>query len=306
MFKGLYTALITPFKYGEFDEEAFTKLVEWQIESGVHGLVCCGSTGEAQTLTREEQYKVIKTCVETTKGRIPVIAGTGSNSTKESIEKSLEAKELGVDGIMIVAPYYNKPVQEGIYQHYKAINDQVEIPMIIYNNPGRSAIDINDETIIRLSKLENIIMLKDSTGNLSRLSNILEEADPNFSMICGDDPVALASNAQGCVGCFSVTANVVPSLSAKIQNYWFKGEWEEAFKIYRMLQPLYKAIFCTETNPVPVKYAASLAGICSPDVRLPLVPLSDRSKKIVKDAMTNLEQKIKEYERHQEHCSTKS
>ncbi|CAK9856310.1 unnamed protein product, partial [Sphagnum jensenii] len=282
MFKGLFTALITPFKYGSLDEEAYIKLIEWQINSGVHGFVTCGSTGEAQNLSRPELHRAIELCVRTVNGRVPVIAGTGSASTSETIEISNEAKNLGVDGILVVTPYYLRPAQEGLYQHYKAINDEVAMPIMIYNVPRRTSVDISDETIIRLAKLEHIVGLKDATGDLSRISNIINEVAENFVVFAGDDETALGFNAQGGAGCISVVSNIYPSLCAKIQDHWFAGDWRRAFEIQKMLASLFNILFC-ETNPVPIKYAASLFEICSPDVRLPLVPLSERNKKLIKE-----------------------
>lgn len=305
MFKGVLTALITPFRYNQFDVNDFEKHIHWQIDSAVHGLVVCGSTGEAQTLTRDEYTKIITSCIEITDRRIPVIAGASSSSTRDAIELAHIAKSRGADAIMVSAPYYNKPTQEGIYQHYKAINEAVEIPILLYNVPGRCAVDISDETIIRLSKLSNVVGIKDASGDLGRVTNIYNHVDRNFSLLSGDDNVALAFNAQGGVGCVSVASNIVPGLCSKIQNLMLEGNFLDAFSIHQLLSPLYDVLFC-ETNPVPIKYMCSLIDICSPDVRLPLVPLTERNKKIVRDEMCKLQDNIKLYEQRKEYCSPKS
>lgn len=295
MFKGVYTALITPFKYGELDEKAFIKMVEWQIDSGVHGLVAGGTCGEASTLTRSEHLRVIELAIQVAKGKIPVIAGTGSNSTQTAIELSLQAQELGCDGLLLISPYYNRPTQEGLYQHYKAIHEATNLPIIIYNHPGRSAVDVNQDTLIRLAELPRIVALKDASGQLSRVTKLKIKVKDNFYQLAADDENALGFNAQGGVGCISTAANVVPGLCARIQDLWIKGEVKEAMLIQEMLMPLYDVLFC-ESNPVPVKYIANLIGLCDPDVRLPLAPLSEKNKKMVKDAVADLENKLQNYE----------
>jgi 4-hydroxy-tetrahydrodipicolinate synthase len=298
MFKGLYTALVTPFKYGELDEEAFVKLVDWQIESGVHGLVVAGSTGEGQTLTPKEYSRIIDLCVKMANKRVPVIAGTGTNSTSTTIEYTQEAKFLGVDGVMLVAPYYNKPGQEGMYRHFREVHDNVDIPIIIYNVPSRTVVDISNETITRLAELKNVVALKDATGDLNRPTQLLMTAKGPFNMLSGDDNTSFAFNALGGVGCISVTSNIAPSICAKVQEFWARNDWQGAFKLNTLLFPLYEAIGC-DTNPIAIKHGANVLGLCTPDVRLPLIPTSERNKKLIKDAMTSLEARLEEYEREE-------
>lgn len=284
MFRGIYTALITPFKNGKIDEKAFQELVEWQIAGGVHGLVPCGTTGESPTLSYEEHNRVVSLCVEAAKGRVQVMAGTGANNTEEAIMFTRHAKEAGADGALIVAPYYNKPTQEGIYQHYKAISAAVDIPIVIYNIPGRSVINITDETMARLAKLPGIVGVKDATGDLARVSTLRHLAGKDFVQLSGEDMTAIAFNAQGGQGCISVTSNIAPRLCADIQNLTLKGDYAGALALQDKLTPLHSAMFC-ETSPGPVKYAASLVGKCSPDVRLPLVEIADSSKAKINEAM---------------------
>ena len=291
MFKGIYTALITPFSGGKLDEKAFQAFVEWQINEGVHGLVPCGTTGESPTLSHEEHNRVVDLCIEVARGRVPVMAGTGSNSTEEAIMMTQHAKRSGASGALIVAPYYNKPTQEGIYQHYKAIHDAVEIPIVIYNIPGRSVINITDDTLARLAELPNIVGVKDATGDLARpytlrslLSSPYKGADqgPNlppsrgkeFSLLSGEDMTAVAFNASGGTGCISVTSNIMPKRCAEVQNACLAGDFKKALALQDALVPLHEIMFC-ETSPAPVKYAASLMGKCAPDLRLPLVMPSE-------------------------------
>jgi 4-hydroxy-tetrahydrodipicolinate synthase len=289
MFKGAITALITPFKGDMVDEKAFQGLVEWQIKEGIHGLVPCGTTGESPTLTHDEHNRLIKLCVEVAGGRVPVIAGTGSNATLEAIALSKNAEKSGADAVLIAAPYYNKPNQEGLFRHYKAINDAIGIPIIIYNIPGRSVIDIADETTVRMStELKNVVGIKDATGNLVRVSTLkMRLAERKFCQLSGDDGTAIAFNAQGGMGCISVTSNIAPKMVAEVQNLWFSGKNIEALQLHDKLMPLHLAMFC-DTSPGPAKYAASLMRLCSPDVRLPITEPGEDKKLIVKKAMEML------------------
>ena len=285
MFSGIYTALITPFaKNGSVDEKTFQSFVEWQISEGVHGVVPCGTTGESPTLSYEEHNRVVSLCVEVAKRRTKVIAGTGANSTDEAIMLTRHAKKAGADAALIVAPYYNKPSQEGIYQHYKAIASAVDIPIILYNVPGRTVIDIKDETVERLAKIPNIIGIKDATGDLARVCTLRARVGDKFQLISGEDMTAVAFNVQGGIGCISVSSNVAPKACAEVQNLTLAGKWKEALAAHEKLVPLHDSMFC-ETSPAPVKYAASLIGKSSMDVRLPLVPATDAAQAKVKAAM---------------------
>ncbi len=286
MFKGAITALITPFKDGKVDEKAYQAFIEWQINEGIHGLVPCGTTGESPTLTHEEHNRVIELCVEVAKGRVPVIAGTGSNSTEEAVALSVHAEKCGADAVLVAAPYYNKPNQEGLFQHYKAINDAINIPIITYNIPGRSVVDIADETTVRMvHELKNIVGIKDATGNLVRVSTLRMKLEGRgFCQLSGDDGTAIAFNSQGGVGCISVTSNIAPKMVAGVQNLWFAGKAKEALELHDKLMPLHVAMFC-DTSPGPAKYAASLLNLCAPDVRLPIVAPAEDKKVQVKKAM---------------------
>jgi 4-hydroxy-tetrahydrodipicolinate synthase len=286
MFKGAITALITPFKGDKIDEKSYQDFIEWQIAEGIHGLVPCGTTGESPTLTHEEHAHAIKLCVEAAKGKVPVIAGTGSNSTSEAVLLSKFAEECGADAVLVAAPYYNKPNQEGIFQHYKAINDAINIPIITYNIPGRSVIDINDSTTARMVReLKNVVGIKDATGNLARVSTLKMELEGrDFTQLSGEDGTAIAFNSQGGVGCISVTSNVAPKMVAQVQNLWFEGKHKEALELHDKLMPLHVAMFC-DTSPGPAKYAASLLGLCESTVRLPIVQPADDKKSQVKRAM---------------------
>lgn len=288
MFQGVYTALITPFTAkGAVDEKAFQDFVEWQIEQGIHGLVPCGTTGESPTLTHEEHNRVIDLCVEVSRGRVPVMAGTGSNSTDEAIMTSRHAKKAGADSVLIVAPYYNKPTQEGIYQHFKAINDAVEIPIILYNVPGRSVVNISDDTITRLAELPNIVGLKDATGDLARPYTLRAKLKKPFQLFSGEDMTAVAFNVSGGHGCISVASNIAPKACAEVQNACAKFDYVSALTLQDKLVELNDILFC-ETSPSPVKYAASLIGKCQPNLRLPLVEVSDSSKDKIKKILSKL------------------
>lgn len=284
MFKGSFVALITPFKNGKVDEAAFVKLVEWQIEQGTHGLVPCGTTGESPTLSHQEHKRVVQLCIETARGRVPVIAGAGSNNTVEAIELTAFAKEAGADAVLSVTGYYNKPSQEGIYRHFKAVNDAVDIPIILYNIPGRTIVDISLETMTRLFELKNIVGVKDATANLARVSLQRDAMGPEFCQLSGEDATALGFNAHGGVGCISVTANVAPALCAEFQQATLDGDFRKALEIQDRLLSLHNALFL-DPNPAPVKYAASLLGFCENEVRLPLVTASTPTEEKVRDAM---------------------
>jgi 4-hydroxy-tetrahydrodipicolinate synthase len=285
-FTGSITALITPFSNGNVDYKAFEKLVDWQIKEGTNGLVPCGTTGESPTLDFDEHNKVVEVCVKAAKGRVPVIAGTGANSTQEAIYLSKHAQKVGADALLLVAPYYNKPTQEGLFQHYKAINDAVNIPIILYNVPGRVVADIKNETVERLMNLKNIRGMKDATGDLERISLLRPTFTKrkDFSYLGGDDALAVAFAALGACGTISVTSNIAPKLCAQLQAHLAKGNYAEALKIHDKLMPLHKAMF-TETSPAPVKYAAKLLGLCDGTLRLPLVEASKETEAAVKKAM---------------------
>jgi 4-hydroxy-tetrahydrodipicolinate synthase len=288
MFTGSYTALITPFKTGAFDEAAFRRLVEWQIAEGTHGLVPVGTTGESPTLSHEEHKQVVEACIDQAKGRVPVIAGAGSNSTDEAIDLSLHAKKSGAAGVLIVTPYYNKPTQEGMFQHFKAINDAVDVPIIIYNIPGRSVVDMTVATMARcFHELKNVVGLKDATCNLQRVSQQRAAMGPEFNQLSGEDGTALAFMAHGGHGCISVASNVAPRLCADFQNACMAGDYKAALALQDRLIALHDVLF-VESNPGPVKYAASRLGLCAPDMRLPMVPVSDATRQAVDAVLDKL------------------
>ncbi|MBI1244192.1 MAG: 4-hydroxy-tetrahydrodipicolinate synthase [Alphaproteobacteria bacterium] len=284
MFKGSFVALITPFRNGQVDEPAFKKFVAWQIAQGTNGLVPCGTTGESPTLSHAEHEAVIEMCVAAAKGRVPVMAGTGSNSTEEAISLTKHAEKAGCDAALVVTPYYNKPSQEGLYLHYKAIAKSVKIPIFIYNIPGRCAVDMSVETMGRLAQIKNIVGVKDATGDLTRPGLQRLACGADFVQLDGDDGTALAFNATGGVGCISVTGNIAPKLVARMQAASLKGDGKTALKIQDTLMPLHKALF-SETSPGPVKYAASLLGLCTDEVRLPLGPIAAATKERVRATM---------------------
>ncbi|MEM7618966.1 MAG: 4-hydroxy-tetrahydrodipicolinate synthase [Pseudomonadota bacterium] len=286
MFRGSITALITPFKDDSVDETALRNLVEWQISEGTHALVAVGTTGESPTLNHEEHKRVVELCIEAACGKAPVIAGAGSNSTQEAIALTQHAKQAGAQAVLVVTPYYNKPTQEGLYQHYKAIHEAADIPIIIYNIPGRSVIDMSTETMSRLFELPNIIGVKDATGDLTRVSLQREGVGKDFIQLSGEDGTALGFNAHGGVGCISVTSNIAPRLCAELQEATLNGHYDKALEIQDRLMPLHSALF-VEANPGPAKYAASRLGLCQPEVRLPLVPLSETAKHVVDEALQN-------------------
>jgi 4-hydroxy-tetrahydrodipicolinate synthase len=284
MFRGSITALITPFRNGKVDEKAFQEFVEWQIQEGSHGLVPCGTTGESPTLTHDEHRRVVELCVEVAKGRVPVIAGTGSNSTAEAIELTKHAKRAGADGALVVTPYYNKPTQDGLLLHYRAIADAVEIPILIYNIPARCVIDMSVATMAQLAKHPNIVGVKDATADLVRPLKTRQEIGEDFVQLSGEDPTAVAFLAHGGVGCISVTANIAPRLCSQMQDAWQLGSYDDVFRIRDVLAPLHDAMF-VETNPAPVKFAAYMLGKCQADTRLPLAPLSVKSQARVEEAL---------------------
>ncbi len=287
MFKGSNVALITPFKDNVLDEEAYVNLIHFHIDNGTNGLVPAGTTGESPTLNHDEHQRVIDLCIRESNGKIPVIAGTGSNSTEEAISLTTHAEKAGADGALIVTPYYNKPTQEGLYQHYKAINDKCGIPIIIYNIPGRSVIDMNVDTMARLFELKNIVGVKDATGDLDRVNQTLNKMGKEFIQLTGNDDNALDFNKRGGVGTISVTANIAPKLCSEFQKFSKSdndNEKKEAEKLDKILQPIHNSLF-VESNPSPVKYAAKLLNLCDDNVRLPLVKVTDSTKEIVKKAL---------------------
>ena len=287
MFKGSNVALVTPFKDNKLDEESYIKLINFHLENGTHGLVPAGTTGESPTLSHKEHEKVIELCINEAKGKIPVIAGTGSNSTEEAINLTKHAEKAGADGALVVTPYYNKPTQEGLYQHYKAINDNCGIPIIVYNIPGRSVIDVSVDTMARMFELKNIAGVKDATGILERVDQHNNKMGPEFIQLTGEDGLAFEYNKRGGVGCISVTANVAPKLCSEMQTLSTSGNQDkisQAEKIDASLQPLHKSLF-VESNPSPVKYAAKLLNLCDDAVRLPLVKIMDTTKQEVEKAL---------------------
>jgi len=290
MFKGSIVALITPFKNNKLDEECYISLVHHHIKNGTSGLVPAGTTGESPTLNHDEHERVIELCVKESKGKIPVIAGTGSNSTEEAISLTKYAEKIGADAALVVTPYYNKPTQEGLYQHFKSINDNCSIPIIIYNIPPRSVVDMSVDTMSRLFELKNIVGVKDATGDLNRVDQQKKKMGPDFIQLSGEDGTALEFNLRGGVGCISVTANVAPKLCSEFQEASTAKNnsnlLAKAKEINDKLMPLHKSLFI-ESSPSPVKYAASILNLCSEEVRLPLVKIADETKKAVKLAMTH-------------------
>ncbi len=287
MFKGSNVALVTPFKNDKLDDETYIKLIHFHIKNGTNGLVPAGTTGESPTLSHKEHERVIELCVRESNGKLPVFAGTGSNSTEEAISLTTHAEKIGADGALIVTPYYNKPTQEGLYQHYKSINNKCGIPIIIYNIPGRSVIDMSVDTMARLFELKNIIGVKDATGDLNRVDQTLEKMGKDFIQLTGNDDNALDFNRRGGVGAISVTANIVPKLCSEFQKFSVLEDQKsklDAEKINNILQPIHHSMFI-ESNPSPVKYAAKLLNLCDDAVRLPLVKITEPTKKIISDAL---------------------
>ena len=283
-FRGSMTALVTPFKNGKVDEAAFRGHVDWQIAQGTHGLVPVGTTGESPTLSHAEHKSVVEWCINEAKGRVPVIAGAGSNNTNEAVELSRHAEKVGADAVLIVTPYYNKPNQEGLYQHYKAINDAIGIPIIIYNIPPRSIVDMSVDTMARLYELKNIVGVKDATGNIVRVSQQRQAMGPDFIQLSGEDATALAFNVHGGHGCISVSSNVAPKACADFQNASLSGDYAKALTYQDKLFPLHSALF-VEPNPAGPKYALSVLGRMSDEVRLPMVPTTEPTRAIIRKAM---------------------
>lgn len=287
LFFGSIPALITPFRNGKVDDKAFQAFVDWQIIQGSHGLVPCGTTGESPTLDHDEHKRVVELCIEAAAGRVPVIAGTGSNSTAEAIDLTVHAKRAGAAGALVVVPYYNKPTQEGMYQHYKALNDAADIPILIYNIPGRTGVNMSVETMARLAKLPNIVGVKDAANDITRTSLQRVVIGPDFIQLSGDDGNALGQAAHGGHGCISVTANVAPAECATFQNALMAGDFKTALQWQDKLMALHDALF-VETSPGPIKYAASLRGICSSEMRLPMAAVAASTEKTVRAALDGL------------------
>ena len=287
MFKGSNVALITPFKDDKLDDSTYIKLIHFHIKNGTNGLVPAGTTGESPTLTHQEHERVIELCVKESEGKIPIIAGTGSNSTEEAISLTMHAEKKGANGALIVTPYYNKPTQEGLYQHYKAINDKCGIPILIYNIPSRSVIDMSVDTMARLYELKNIIGVKDATGDLHRVDQALKKMGKDFLQLTGNDDNALEFNKRGGAGAISVTANIAPKLCSEFQKLSMMNDndsLKKAEELNKILEPVHHSMF-VESNPSPVKYAAKLLGLCDDQVRLPLVKITDPTKDIIKKAL---------------------
>ena len=285
-FHGSMPALITPFKDGKFDETAFRALVDWQISSGSHGLVPVGTTGEGPTLTHEEHRRVVQVCIDEARGRVPVIAGAGSNNTVEAIDLARFAEKAGADAVLVVTPYYNRPTQEGLYRHFKAVNDAIGVPIIIYNIPPRSVVDMSIDTMKRLYELKNIVGVKDATGDLGRVSKQRQALGPEFIQLSGEDMTALAAMAAGGHGCISVSANVAPALCAELMEAVFKGDYAHALKLQDKLTPLHAAIF-VEPGVSGAKYAASVLGRARNEVRLPLIPVGEATEAVIRRAMVH-------------------
>ena len=284
MFSGSLVALVTPFRNGTLDEKALKNLVRWQLDKGTHGLVPVGTTGESPTLSEEEHKRVIEIVASETAGQVPVIAGAGSNNPLEAVEYARHAQNAGADALLCVAGYYNRPSQEGLYQHFKLIHDSVELPLVIYNIPPRAIVDITPETLARLAELPRVLGVKDATGDLSHISQERMLISKDFSYLSGEDMTAVAYNASGGRGCISVSANVAPTLCAKMQSACLDGDYAAALKHHDSLAPLHNAMFM-EPSPAGVKYAASLLGLCSDECRAPILPLSEASKQAIQKCL---------------------
>ena len=283
-FKGSMTALVTPFRNGRLDEDAYRALIDWQIESGTHGLVPVGTTGESPTLTHEEHKRAVEICIEEARGRVPVIAGSGSNNTAEAVDLARHAERSGADGVLVVTPYYNKPSQEGLFRHFKAVADAIGLPIVIYNIPPRSVVDMSIDTMRRLYELPNIVGVKDATGNVARVSLQRHAMGPDFIQLSGEDMTALAAMSAGGHGVISVTANVAPKACADQQNACLAGDYATALALQDRLVPLHHALFL-EPNPAGPKYALSLLGYIAADVRLPMVPVGEATETAIRAAM---------------------
>ncbi len=288
MFKGSIVAIVTPFYEGKVDEKSFKELLDFQIENGTDAIVPCGTTGESATLSYDEHERVIALAVEHVAGRVPVIAGTGSNSTKEAIKLTKFAKKIGADGCLMITPYYNKPTQNGLYEHYKKVAEEVDIPIILYNVPSRTGINMEPETVARLSEIKNIVGIKEASGSLRQISEIINLVDKDFSVISGDDFITYPLLALGGKGVISVTANICPNLLARMCDAFFEGKIDEARDLHYKLWPLHKAMFL-ETNPIPVKAALELMGKISGEVRLPLTKLSEKNREKLKEVLSKFD-----------------
>ena len=285
---GVLTALATPFRNGKVDEDAFRNFIEWQLAQGVHGVVPCGTTGESATLSHEEHEAVIRICVDQVKGRVPVVAGSGSNSTDEAIRLTRFAKEAGADGALLITPYYNRPSQEGLYQHFKAVAEATRFPLIAYNVPARTGCNMLPETVARMVRdIPELVAVKEATGNLIQVSDIMEHSDPRLIMLSGDDFVYLPMLALGARGIISVTSNVAPALVVAMHDAWARGDREEARKLHYKLMPLNRALFL-ETNPQPTKMALGLMGKMSPELRLPMYRIAETNEQILRTTLTDL------------------
>lgn len=291
MFKGAITALVTPMKDGMLDEEKLRNLVDFQINNGVSALVPCGTTGEAATLSYEEHMRVIEIVVEQANKRVPVIAGTGSNSTHETIYLTEFAKKVGCDAALVVTPYYNKPTQKGLYEHFKAVAEAVDIPIVLYNVPGRTAVNMLPDTVIKLSKIKNIVAVKEASGSLDQASEIIAGVDPEFDVLSGDDSLTLPMMALGAKGIISVASNIMPKEVSQMVDFWLKGDIESARKLHLKLFPLFKGIFI-ETNPIPVKKSLYLMGIIENDIRLPLVEMTPEGTEKLRKILLDLNVKL--------------
>ncbi|BCA55633.1 4-hydroxy-tetrahydrodipicolinate synthase [Nitrospira sp. KM1] len=287
MFTGSLVAIVTPFKNGKLDEKAFADLIEWQIENGTNGIVPCGTTGESATLTHEEHHRVVKLAVEVSNGRVPVIAGTGSNSTAEAISLTRHAKEDGADGALLITPYYNKPTQEGLYRHYKAVAEAVDLPQVLYNIPGRTGVNMLPATVARLCGLQNIVGIKEGSGSVQQASDIVQTCGERMTVLSGDDALTLPMMAVGAKGVITVTANIVPDEMSELVNAFLAGRVEQSRAVHFKLSPVFAALFY-ETNPIPVKEALGLMGKINPELRLPLCPMGSDTKaqltRVLKDA----------------------
>ena len=288
LFLGSYVALVTPFSNGVVDEAAFRKLVNWQIDQGTNGLIPVGTTGESPTLSHDEHKQVVELCIDEAAGRVPVIAGAGSNATAEAVDFVRHASQAGADAVLVVTPYYNKPTQNGLMRHYEAVADASDVPVVIYDIPGRSVVSMDIDTMVALAEHDNITGVKDSSQDLSRPTMLANAIGSGFSLLSGEDGTALPFRAAGGHGCISVTANIAPRLLSDMHAAWDKGDIAEAMAINARLMPLHSAMFC-ETSPGPVKYAASLLGMGSADMRLPMTSISDASKQTIKQVMQQLE-----------------
>lgn len=284
MFSGSHIAIVTPFKNGKFDEQSYADLIEWQIANGTHGIVPCGTTGESATLTHTEHDRVVAFTVEVVNRRVSVIAGTGSNATAEAITRTKHAKQAGADGALLITPYYNKPTQEGLYQHYKAVAEAVDLPLILYNIEGRTSVNMKPDTIARTAKLSNVVGIKEGSGSLGQVSEIIHLCGPDFTILAGDDPLTLPMMALGAKGVITVTANVAPADMANMVNAALAGDFAKARTYHFKLAPLFKALFY-ETNPIPVKEAVAMMNKIDPELRLPLTPLSSENRERLRQVM---------------------